>query len=57
MTKRGPAAGTTFDYAGREFLRLAASLLTEHVRAFGIYGLPGTDVLGGNRGEFDDHPD
>ena len=55
MTKRGPAAGTTFDYAGKSFFGLP-SLLTEHVRAFGIYDT-GTDVLGGNRGEFDDHPD
>jgi hypothetical protein len=54
MTKRGPAAGTTFDYAGRDFFGLPA-LLTEHVRAFGIYDT-GTDILGGNRGEDDNHP-
>jgi hypothetical protein len=54
MTKRGPATGTTFDYADKSFFGLPA-LLTEHIRAWGIYDT-GTDVLGGNRGEDDNHP-
>ncbi len=54
MTKRGPATGTTFDYATKDFLGLP-SLTTEHVRAWGIYDT-GTDILGGNRGQDDNHP-
>jgi hypothetical protein len=55
MTKRGPAAGTTFDYASKDFFGLP-SLTTEHVRAWGIHDT-GTDILGGNRGENDNHPE
>ncbi len=55
MSKRGPATGTTFDYASKDFLGLP-SLTTEHVRAWGIHDT-GTDILGGNRGEFDNHPE
>jgi hypothetical protein len=54
LTKRGPAIGTTFDWAGKSFLTMPA-LTTEHVRAWGIYDT-GTDVLGGGRGPDDNHP-
>jgi hypothetical protein len=55
LSRRGPAAGTTFDYATKDFFGLP-SLTTEHVRAWGIHDT-GTDILGGNRGEYDNHPE
>ena len=55
MTKRGPAAGTTFDYAGKSFFGLP-SLLTEHVRAFEFTTRAPT-CWAAIEGEFDDHPD
>jgi hypothetical protein len=55
LTERGPAAGTMFDYAGRDLFGIPG----KHVgllKAYGIYDT-GTDILGGGRGENEPHPD
>lgn len=55
LTRRGPALGTNFDYSGKSFFG-APALVTGRVKAFGIYDT-GEDILGGDRGSHDDHPD
>ncbi|TMQ35047.1 MAG: hypothetical protein E6K70_04355 [Planctomycetota bacterium] len=54
LTARGPALGTTYDYAAKEFFSMPA-VVTDLVKAYGIYDT-GKDVLGGGRGELDNHP-
>jgi hypothetical protein len=54
LTKRGPALGTTYDYAAKEFFSMPA-VVTDLVKAYGIHDT-GKDVLGGGRGEFEHHP-
>jgi hypothetical protein len=55
LSLRGPALGTQFDQLSPTFFGLPArdSLL---IKAWGINDT-GTDVLGGGRGQFDNHPD
>jgi hypothetical protein len=55
LGKRGPAAGTEFDYIGRDMFGLKGPF-DGKIKLFGIYDT-GTDILGGGRGEFDQHPD
>jgi hypothetical protein len=55
LSQRGPALGTTFDYATNQFFEIPGKV-TGEVKAYGIYDT-GTDVLGGGRGEFDHHPE
>jgi hypothetical protein len=55
MSERGPALGTTFDYAGSSLLGTPARY-TGQFKAWGLHDT-GTDILGGGRGELDDHPD
>ncbi len=55
LSRRGPALGTTFDLASPTFFGLPAQSTTQ-VKAYGIYDT-GNDILGGGRGEREDHPD
>jgi hypothetical protein len=55
LTSRGPALGTTFDYAGVDFFGLP-SRYNGHLRAMGMID-QGTDNLGGGRGPNDNHPE
>jgi hypothetical protein len=55
LTERGPALGTTYDYAGKDMLGIP-NVYVGQVKAYGIYDT-GTDILGGGRGELDHHPD
>jgi hypothetical protein len=55
LSKRGPALGTNFDSISPTFFEIPAKVTTT-IRGFGIYDT-GTDILGGNRGPNDDHPD
>jgi hypothetical protein len=54
FTKRGPSAGTQFEYTGKDMFGLDGPY-TGRVKLFGIYD-QGQDILGGGRGEFDQHP-
>ncbi|HEX4590951.1 MAG TPA: hypothetical protein VH120_13525, partial [Gemmataceae bacterium] len=54
LSRRGPAAGTEFDYAGKDPLGMTGTYAGK-LKLFGIYD-DGTDILGGGRGEFDRHP-
>lgn len=54
LSKRGPAMGTEYQYAGKDLFGLDGPFVG-NVKMFGIYD-DGTDVLGGGRGENDDHP-
>jgi hypothetical protein len=55
LSRRGPALGSTFDYAGHDLFGLSGP----YAGTAKLYGLhdDGTDILGGGRGEFDDHPE
>jgi hypothetical protein len=55
LSRRGPALGTEYDYAGKDLFDLPGKYVGL-VKAFGINDT-GTDVLGGGRGEFDNHPE
>ncbi len=55
LSKRGPTLGTEFQYAGKDLFGLAGPY-QGNIKAYGIYDT-GKDVLGGGRGENDDHPD
>ncbi len=55
LSKRGPALGTEFQYAGKDLFGLAGPY-QGNIKAYGIYDT-GTDVLGGGRGENEPHPD
>jgi hypothetical protein len=54
LSRRGPAAGSEFDYAGKDLFGLSGDYAGK-LKAYGIYD-NGTDILGGGRGEFDQHP-
>jgi len=47
LSNRGPALGTEYDYSGKSFLTLPATL-TGLVKGYGIYD-KGVDILGGDR--------
>jgi hypothetical protein len=55
MSSRGPALGSDFDLASKTFFEMPAKATTM-IRSYGMYDT-GTDNLGGNRGEDDNHPD
>jgi hypothetical protein len=56
LTERGPALGSTFDYAGFNLLDIPNHYVG-HVLAYGIHD-SGEDILGGGvRGELDNHPE
>ncbi len=54
LSERGPAVGTEVDFTGKDMFGLPGPY-TGMIKLFGMYD-DGTDVLGGGRGEFDDHP-
>src|SRR5262249_3623498 len=54
LTKRGPALGTTFQYAGSSVFGVPTTYAGQ-VKAMGMYD-DGTDILGGIRGPEDHHP-
>jgi hypothetical protein len=54
LSKRGPGLGSDFDYSCKDAFGVPGKY-TGLVRTYGIYDT-GTDVLGGGRGEHDDHP-
>jgi len=54
LSDRGPALGTDFQYAGKDLFGLPGPFVGK-VKLFGIYDT-GVDILGGGRGENDDHP-
>jgi hypothetical protein len=55
LSKRGPAVGTDYYYGGTDLFNIP-SLYTGALRAWGIHD-KGVDILGGGRGENDQHPD
>ena len=55
LSRRGPALGTTFEYGGRDLFGLTGPY-AGLAKLYGIHDT-GHDVLGGGRGEFDEHPD
>src|SRR5262249_54735752 len=55
LTSRGPALGTRFDYTEKSFFTWPARVVGD-VRAYGIID-SGTDILGGGRGQNDNHPE
>lgn len=54
LNRRGPALGSDFEYTGEGLFGLPGKY-TGLVRAYGIND-QGTDILGGGRGENEDHP-
>jgi hypothetical protein len=54
LSSRGPAFGTEFDYGGKDLFGIK-NQYSGLVKAWGIYDT-GTDILGGGRGELDEHP-
>lgn len=55
LSRRGPALGTTFDYHGADLFGLSGPY-AGNIKLYGIHD-DGTDILGGGRGEADDHPE
>jgi hypothetical protein len=55
MTERGPALGSTYDYAGKDMLGIPSHYIGQ-VKAY-IMSDTGTDILGGGRGPTDNHPE
>jgi hypothetical protein len=55
LSQRGPALGTNFDYAGKNLFDISNSYVGT-IRAYGINDT-GKDILGGGRGEFEQHPE
>ena len=49
LTRRGPALGTEYDFAGKDLFGFEGSKYQGLVKAYGIYD-SGTDILGGDRG-------
>jgi hypothetical protein len=54
LTRRGPALGTEFDYGGKDLFDIP-NKYDGLVKAYGIHDT-GTDILGGGRGELEEHP-
>ena len=54
LTSRGPALGTNFEYAGNKLFGVPAHY-TGLFKAWGLHDT-GQDILGGGRGENDEHP-
>jgi hypothetical protein len=54
LSQRGPALGTDYTYAGKDLFGLPGPF-NGLVKMYGIYD-DGIDVLGGGRGQNDDHP-
>ncbi|HEV3257205.1 MAG TPA: hypothetical protein VG013_10020 [Gemmataceae bacterium] len=54
LSARGPAVGTSYDYAGNDLFGLPGKYMGL-VKAYGIEDT-GTDILGGGRGANDNHP-
>jgi hypothetical protein len=54
LSRRGPAAGTTYEYGGRDLFGLSGPF-SGMTRLYGIYD-DATDILGGGRGEGEPHP-
>lgn len=54
LSRRGPALGTEYDYAGKDLFGLEGRY-SGLAKAYGIYDT-GTDILGGGRGADDNHP-
>lgn len=54
LSRRGPATGTQFEYGGKDLFGLPGRY-EGLAKLYGMYD-DGTDILGGGRGEFDDHP-
>jgi hypothetical protein len=55
LSERGPALGTTYDFAGDDIFATRARY-SGQIKLWGLHDT-GTDILGGGRGEFEDHPD
>jgi hypothetical protein len=55
LSRRGPALGSTFDYQGLDLFGLNGPY-AGNIKLYGIHD-DGKDILGGGRGEADDHPD
>jgi hypothetical protein len=55
LSLRGPALGTEFDYDGKDLFGLPGKQVGL-IKAYGIHD-SGTDILGGGRGEHDNHPE
>jgi len=55
LSRRGPALGTTFDYQGLDLFGLSGPY-AGNIKLYGIHD-DGSDILGGGRGEGDDHPE
>jgi hypothetical protein len=55
LSRRGPAAGTSYEYAGKDLFGLTGPY-SGLAKLYGIHD-DGTDILGGDRGTFDNHPD
>jgi hypothetical protein len=54
LSRRGPALGTDFNYNGKDLFGVDGKSIGS-IKLFGIYDTA-TDVLGGGRGEFEQHP-
>jgi hypothetical protein len=54
LTRRGPALGSNFDYFGVNPLGMSGRY-DGHLAVLGMYDRA-NDILGGNRGQFDNHP-
>jgi hypothetical protein len=54
LTRRGPALGSNFDYSGVNPFGMTGRY-DGHLALLGMYD-QGTDILGGGRGQFDNHP-
>lgn len=55
LSDRGPALGTNYDYAGEDLFGVT-NRYEGLFKAYGLYD-KGVDNLGGNRGQFDNHPE
>jgi hypothetical protein len=55
LSRRGPALGTNFEYGGRDLFGLEGKY-AGLVKLYGIHDV-GTDILGGGRGDLDQHPE
>jgi hypothetical protein len=55
LSKRGPALGTEYDYSGKDIFGVPARY-SGIMKSYTIYDT-GTDILGGDRGPLDHHPD
>jgi hypothetical protein len=55
MSRRGPALGTNYDFSGKDFFGLPATV-TGLVKAYGMHDTA-TDLLGAFRGPPDHHPE